>query len=121
MNAPAKLPNRRASFTKDVNVGGRIILLTVGMDLKSRRVLEVFADGEKPGSGMEEVLDDCCILASHALQAGHTAAELARQLGAEAKGIDGAAPASTVARLLQCAAEIERDIAAELAGAGAMG
>ena len=76
----APLPPRRPSVTREVEIGGRRITVTVGFYLDGRPG-EVFAGGHKEGSEMQRVMDDACVIISVALQHGVRPVALAASLG----------------------------------------
>lgn len=119
--ARVRLPHRRMTETVAVPWGGIVwhvgVSVLAMVDDRGRDVgvaaLEVFASGGKVGSDVEALIDDACVLASLALQAGYSAAELHARLGRE--GIDAnAAHASLLGAIVAAAAQLESEAAQRL-------
>jgi hypothetical protein len=70
--------------------------VTIGFDLASGRIGEVFTHGAKVGSAMDGILDDACIGLSLLLQYGVEPAALAASMGRLG---DGKTPASIIGAL----------------------
>jgi hypothetical protein len=75
---------------------------TLGIDLRTNRVGEVFTHGAKFGSAMDRILDDACIALSLLLQHGVEPAALALSM---ARMADGKAPASIIGALADLIAQ----------------
>jgi hypothetical protein len=75
---------------------GRTYAVTLGFDLCTDRVAEVFTHGAKVGSGMDRILDDACVALSLLLQHGLEPASLAASMGRLG---DGKTPASIIGAL----------------------
>jgi hypothetical protein len=120
--ARARLPNRRACFTRLFAWRDDGYMLSVGMDDQGR-AREVFVDGPKQGSDMEAIIDDACVLLSILLQHGESAAEVYGHLGREGVFVDGVPPEALEDGLEDLGAasiigEIARQVVAEEASAG---
>lgn len=74
-----RLPNRRDNESREIEVGGRSYLVTVGFD-PAGQPREIFIHGAKAGSEIDTMMDDAAVMASIALQHGATGADLARSL-----------------------------------------
>jgi hypothetical protein len=70
--------------------------VTIGFDLTTGRIGEVFTHGAKIGSAMDGILDDACIALSLLLQHGVEPAALAASMGRLG---DGRSPASIIGAL----------------------
>jgi len=110
-----RLPNRRWALTRDIDFDGHAYAVTVGLDIAGRPA-EVFVKGQRHGSALDALLDDCCILASIALQYGARPAELRRSLSrvpalGDALG-PATAPASPLGAILDLVADIAEGAAA---------
>jgi hypothetical protein len=82
-DAPAEritLPGRRIATTQRVEWNNQDLLLKVGWS-REGIVKEIFIDGLKPDSDTHVFMSAFAMLASHALQNGRSAAELAQWLG----------------------------------------
>ncbi len=75
-----RLPNRRPSETRTLNVGNHRFHASVGFDPTTGRPCEVFLDGAKHGSELAFVLDDAAVTLSISLQHGISAATLAKSV-----------------------------------------
>ena len=73
------LPHRRPCATRSLEIGGQVAHLTVGFD-PAGQPKECFARLRKPGSDLDQLLDDVAVLVSIALQSGVTPAELAHSM-----------------------------------------
>ena len=74
-----RLPNRRDNESREIEIGGRSYLVTVGFDQK-RRPREIFIHGSKAGSEIDTMTNDAAVMASIALQLGATGEDLVRSL-----------------------------------------
>ena len=61
---------RRPAVTCDVEAEGGKYFVTLGFNLDTAQVNEVFICGPKAGSGMQSLLDDAAVLLSLAIQYG---------------------------------------------------
>ena len=66
----ARLPDRRPSVTMELVHDCRPYSVTIGFDLWTGKIGEVFTHGAKIGSAMDGILDDACIALSLLLQHG---------------------------------------------------
>lgn len=82
------LPARRQNVTRSVTFNGRAFTVCIGFD-DAGHPREVFADGEREGSGMQAFLDDACIVISIALQHRIPAEDLMRSLGTVPAFVNG--------------------------------
>ncbi len=92
----ARLPERRPNFTTQIEYENRAYSVTLGFDVRSNRVAEVFTHGAKVGSGMDRLIDDVCVALSLLLQHGVDPAPLAASMGRLG---DGKSPASIIGAL----------------------
>ena len=76
----AALPHRRPNITRAVHWDGHEFSVTIGLDPRTGKPAEVFADTAKGGQ-MQATIADACVMISIALQHGITPAELAKSLG----------------------------------------
>ncbi len=76
-----KLPTRRPSVTEAFEVGGQVVVATVGFDPEDDSPRELFLKAGKEGSLLNALLDDAAVVVSIALQCGVSAATLARSVG----------------------------------------
>ncbi len=107
MTARQKLPPRRLQITEPLECHGKQYLIGIGFDVEGR-AKEAFMQALKtPGSDIEALLQDACILFSKALQAGVAAAEVADWLSRE--GIDGGAAASPIGIIAERTRAIEAE------------
>ena len=74
------LPNRRISVTNTAEHEGMKYSVTVGYN-DNQIPKEVFIRSVKPGSQIDEILDDTSVVVSLALQNGLTIPELRRSIG----------------------------------------
>ena len=74
------LPNRRMSVTHTAEHEGMKYSVTVGYN-DNQIPKEVFIRSVKPGSQIDEILDDTSVVVSLALQNGVTIPELRRSIG----------------------------------------
>ena len=88
-----RLPNRRPSVTAQLVFENNTYSTTLGIDLRTNRVAEVFTHGAKFGSAMDRILDDTCIALSLLLQYGVEPSALASSMG---RLSDGKSPASVI-------------------------
>ena len=84
-----KPSNRRPAITHVVEAPGGDFHVTLGYDLETMRICEVFIAGSKAGSEMQSLLDDCAVLLSLALQYGVPHAQLMHSL--HSGRVDGSA------------------------------
>ncbi len=91
-----RLADRRPSFTTQLMYDGHAYSATLGFDVRSDRVAEVFTHGAKVGSAMDRILDDSCVALSLLLQHGVEPAALASSMGRLG---DGTSPASIIGAL----------------------
>ena len=91
-----RLPDRRPSFTTELAFDGRSYSATLGFDVRTNRIAEVFTHGAKVGSAMDRILDDACVAISLLLQYGVEPAALAASMGRLG---DGKSPASVIGAL----------------------
>ncbi len=76
-----RLPNRRPSVTEALEVGGQVVMATVGFDPEDDSPRELFLKAGKEGSLLNALLDDAAVVISIALQCGVSAETLARSVG----------------------------------------
>ena len=74
-----RLPNRRDSESREVEIEGRVYHVTVGFDA-SRRPCELFLRDAKPGSSSDMLLGDAAVAISIALQNGVAPTALAHSM-----------------------------------------
>ncbi len=91
-----RLPDRRPSLTISLAYENRSYSVTLGFDVRSDRVAEVFTHGARIGSGMDRLLDDACVALSLLLQYGAEPTPLAASMGRLG---DGKSPASIIGAL----------------------
>jgi hypothetical protein len=91
-----RLPDRRPGMTTLLVHNDRSYSVTIGFDVASDRVGEVFTHGAKVGSSMDAILDDACITLSLLLQHGIEPSSLASSMGRLG---DGKTPASIIGAL----------------------
>ncbi len=91
-----RLPDRRPSLTISLAYEHRSYSVTLGLDVRSDRVAEVFTHGARIGSGMDRLLDDACVALSLLLQYGAEPTPLAASMGRLG---DGKSPASIIGAL----------------------
>lgn len=91
-----KLPDRRPAVTMELVHDFRAYSVTIGFDIATGRIGEVFTHGAKIGSSMDAILDDACVALSLLLQHGVEPAELAASMG---RSGDGHTPASIIGTL----------------------
>ena len=75
-----RLPNRRPSETRELQLPHATVVATVGFDPTDGRPRELFLSGAKDGTEMAAILDDTSVVVSVALQHGVTAAALAKSV-----------------------------------------
>lgn len=92
----ARLPERRPNLTTQVQYEDRVYSVTLGFNVRSERIAEVFTHGAKIGSAMDRILDDACVALSLLLQHGVEPAALASSMGRLG---DGTSPASIIGAL----------------------
>ena len=125
MTTPAtlrrRLPNRRPSETRTLNVGNHAFAATVGFDPADGRPREIFLSGAKDGTDMAAILDDAAVTLSIALQHGVSAAALAKSVArlpaapltpadlAVSSGPAHTAPASIIGAALDLLRELAAD------------
>lgn len=78
-----RLPNRRPSETRTVEYHGTRFELTIGFRPGPGAPVpaEVFCRSAKPGSDLDQLLDDASVIVSLALQHGADPAAIGRSLG----------------------------------------
>ncbi len=91
-----RLPDRRPSITTELVHQCRSYSVTIGFDISTDRIGEVFTHGAKIGSAMDGILDDACIALSLLLQHGVEPTVLAASMGRLG---DGKSPASIIGAL----------------------
>jgi hypothetical protein len=91
-----RLPDRRPSLTTELVHTCRSYSVTIGFDVGTGRVGEVFTHGAKVGSAMDGILDDACVALSLLLQHGMEPHALAASMGRLG---DGKSPASVIGAL----------------------
>ena len=91
-----RLPERRPNVTTQIEYENRRYSVTLGFDVRSSRIAEVFTHGAKVGSGMDRLIDDVCVALSLLLQHGVEPVPLAASMGRLG---DGNSPASIVGAL----------------------
>ena len=102
-----RLPNRRLLISDVIEWQNLEWVVSAGFD-KAGRAREMFANGFKPGSAMDAIMDDACVMMSLLLQGDYSAADLERHLGRE--GADPTAPAASPLGLItQVVAAFERE------------
>jgi hypothetical protein len=94
----ARLPDRRPNLTTELVHECRSYSVTIGLDLATGSISEVFTHGAKVGSAMDGILDDACIALSLLLQHGVEPASLASSMGRLG---DGTSPASIIGALAE--------------------
>ena len=116
-----RLPNRRPSEIRTLNVGNLTFAATVGFDPVDGRPREVFLAGAKDGTDMAAILDDASVVISVALQHGVPAAALAKSVArmpaapltpsdlAAPNGPAQTAPASVIGAVLDLVSELDTD------------
>lgn len=92
----ARLPDRRPSVTMKLVHDCRPYSVTIGFDLSTGKIGEVFTHGAKIGSAMDGILDDACVALSLLLRHGVAPAALAASMGRLG---DGKTPASIIGAL----------------------
>ena len=75
-----RLPNRRPSETRTLEVAGQTFEATVGFDPADGMPRELFLTGAKSGSSLDTLLGDVAVVVSVALQHGVPAAALAKSI-----------------------------------------
>jgi hypothetical protein len=93
-----RLPNRRENEGFTVEWARKEWSLSIGFCPRTRKPLEVFADGAKIGSDYQAVIDDACMLIPHCLQNGMTPQQLSAALSRES--IEPGAPAASLLGLI---------------------
>lgn len=115
-----RLPDRRDSETRSIEVAGRVYSVGVGLDAKGRP-RELFIRDGCPGSQIDTLLDDASVVISIALQHGIAAADLARSMGrlpvAPVKPADLAGPTEPGPRQAASVIGAALDVLTELEGA----
>ena len=79
--ARTRLPNRRPSVTEELDVGGQVVVATVGFDPEDNSPRELFLTAGKEGSLLNAMLADAAVVISVALQHGVPGEALARSVG----------------------------------------
>ena len=79
--ARTRLPNRRPSHTKTLQVDDQAFTATVGFDPRDNSPRELFLEAGKEGSMLNALLADAAVVISVALQHGIPAAALAKSVG----------------------------------------
>ncbi len=114
-----RLPNRRPSETRTLEVAGQGFEATVGLDPEDGRPRELFLSGGKSGSMLDALLGDVAVVVSVALQHGISASALARSIArtpvapltltdlATATGPKCTSPASVIGAALDMLLEFE--------------
>lgn len=118
MSARAVLPQRRPNRTLALSHGDFAFTLTIGFDLDGCP-REVFADGQRIGSGVAHVISDACVVISLALQHGCAPASLPKSLGRVpdlARGGKACLPASVLGVIAEAVAETALEMDALRAG-----
>lgn len=72
----SKLPNRRPNTTVKMTHKGMTFHVTVGWDIKTGKVAEVFGNARQATTDIDYMIADACVAISIALQRGATAEEL---------------------------------------------
>lgn len=101
------LPPRRPNITTEALWQDHLITVTVGLDPKTGKPREVFANTLR-GGAMAAALADASVLISIALQHGVTPAALGKSLGRVPAWVNGEqieAPASPVGTIIECVKE----------------
>ena len=123
MTAPApcrhRLPSRRPSETRTLEVAGQAFRATIGFDPKDGQPRELFLSGGKSGSMLDALLGDVAVVVSVALQHGVPATALAKSISrvpvsplaptdlATAMSPKHTAPASVIGAALDLLRELE--------------
>ena len=114
-----RLPNRRPSETRTLELAGQTFDATVGLDPEDGQPRELFLSGGKSGSMLDALLGDVAVVVSVALQHGVTAAALAKSISrvpasplaptdlATATGPAHTAPSSVIGGALDLLREFE--------------
>ncbi len=114
-----RLPNRRPSETRELQLPHATVTACVGFDPADGRPRELFLSGAKDGTEMAAILDDTSVVISVALQHGIPAAALAKSVAripaaplvptdlATATGQAHTAPASVIGAALDLLLEFE--------------
>jgi hypothetical protein len=82
-----RLKNRRPNETHTIEVAlsdphvTTEIVVTLGFDMDTNKIQEIFISQGKTGSDMDAILSDAAILVSRCLQAGMSLAELGESIG----------------------------------------
>ncbi|MGJ5029088.1 ribonucleotide reductase [Bradyrhizobium sp. HKCCYLS2038] len=95
-----RLPNRRPCVTMELVHDCRSYAVTLGFNLITGRVGEVFTHGAKNGSTMDGILNDACVALSLLLQHGVQPAALAASMGRLGNGNEPASIIGALADLL---------------------
>jgi hypothetical protein len=95
----ARLPNRRAAETVELEHAGMRFTVTVGF-YPDGRPGEVFVHGTKTGSTLDALLNDACVLVSLLMQHGIEPKEFATSMGR----LGNAEPASVIGAVVDLAA-----------------
>ena len=74
-----RLPNRRDNESREIEVGGRCCLVTVGFD-DDHRPREIFIHDAKQGSEIDTLMDDAAVLVSIGLQCGISPSAMSKSL-----------------------------------------
>ena len=75
-----RLPNRRPSETRALEVAGQVFEATVGFDPEHRQPRELFLSGGKSGSMLDALLGDVAVVVSVALEHGVPTTALAKSI-----------------------------------------
>ncbi len=114
-----RLPTRRPSETRTLEVAGQVFEATVGLDPEDGQPRELFLTGGKAGSMLDALLGDVALVVSAALQHGISASALARSIARTpaapltltdlptATGPKCTAPASVIGAALDLLREVE--------------
>jgi hypothetical protein len=98
-----RLPNRRPSETRELDVDGITFTASVGFGVDGKPA-EIFLSGAKDGSGMAAILNDAAVIISLALQHGISAAALAKSVARVPDVLDG--PAVRAASVIGAALDL---------------
>lgn len=120
----ARLPNRRPSESRHVEIDGRAYHVTVGFQIETggMRPAEIFIRDAKEGSAVSFLLDDASVAISLALQHGVSPAALAKSIARlpaapvmpadldKSDGGENRLPASAIGAALDLLVELEREM-----------
>ena len=114
-----RLPFRRPSETRSLNIGNQQFTASAGFDPTTGRPCEVFIDGAKSGAELTTILGDAAVIISIALQHGISAATLGKSVArlplvpltpsdlANPAGPRHTGPASVIGAVLDLLRELE--------------